>query len=474
MLEGRNMAQPSLKSTETVTASNTSVRKFGMRDKFGYLFGDFGNDFFFILVAAFLMVFYTDIFGIHPAQVGVLFMVARLWDAVADVTWGRFIDTRKAGKNGKFRPWILRMSVPLVVVGILMFIQIPGMSDGFYLAYAYVTYIIWGTLYSTVNIPYGSMASVITADPVERTSLSSWRTLGGQLAGLVINVVGPMILFVNNKPNADRFMLAAFIFGGLAIACYLACYKLTVERITLDETAKPKVSLGKTMKGLVKNKPLITFLIMSLSFMVVFMLIGTVNVYLFKDYFESAQALSLVGLLQACAVFVAMPFVGTLVKKFGKKEVAAAGLLVAAAVYAVLYFLPELSAMQFVGILTVAMIGYGVFNLVVWAFVTDVIDYHEYLTGLREDGTVYSIYSMARKIGQAVAGGIGGIAIGAVGYQAGAAAQTAETLQGIHTLGTLVPAVVLGMVFLMLVFFYPLNKKRTEQLTIDLAAKRKA
>ncbi len=151
------------------------------------------------------------------------------------------------------------------------------------------------------------------------------------------------------------------------------------------------------------------------------MLVGTVNVYLFKDYFGSAQSLAMVGLLQSCAVFVAMPFVGPLVKKFGKKEVASAGLLIAAVVYAVLYFLPGLSAVQFISILTVAMIGYGLFNLVVWAFVTDVIDYHEYLTGLREDGTVYSIYSMARKVGQAVAGGIGGIAIGAVGYHAGAA-----------------------------------------------------
>jgi len=105
-------------------------------------------------------------------------------------------------------------------------------------------------------------------------------------------------------------------------------------------------------------------------------------------------------------------------------------------------------------------------------FVTDVIDYHEYLTGLREDGTVYAIYSMARKIGQAVAGGIGGVAIAAVGYQAGASAQSAETLSGIHTLGTLIPAIVLGAVFLIFVFFYPLNKKRTLQLAEDLAAKR--
>ena len=111
-------------------------------------------------------------------------MVARVWDAFADVTWGRFIDTRKATAKGKFRPWIFRMSFPLVITGILMFVHIPGMSNGFYLAYAYVTYIIWGTLYSTVNIPYGSMASVITADPVERTTLSSWRTLGGTLSRL--------------------------------------------------------------------------------------------------------------------------------------------------------------------------------------------------------------------------------------------------------------------------------------------------
>ena len=173
------MGQPILKETGS---NGKTIRPFGMRDKFGYLFGDFGNDFFFMFVIAFLMVFYTDIFHISAATVGLLFMVARLWDAFADVAWGRFIDTRKTTKNGKFKPWILRMSFPLVITGVLMFVQIPGMSDGFYLAWAFVTYIVWGTLYSTVNIPYGSMASVITDDPVERTTLSTWRTMGAMLA----------------------------------------------------------------------------------------------------------------------------------------------------------------------------------------------------------------------------------------------------------------------------------------------------
>src|SRR6185312_12704860 len=124
-----------------------------------------------------------------------------------------------------------------------------------------------------------------------------------------------------------------------------------------------------------------------------------------------------------------------------------------------------------IAILTVGMFGYQVFNLVVWAFVTDVIDYHEYLTGLREDGTVYSIYSFARKVGQALVGGIGGFAIAAVGYDATREVQTQGALDGIYTLGTLVPAVTYLIVFLILVFLYPLTKQRLNQLTNDLVEK---
>lgn len=447
-------------------------RSFGLRDKIGYLFGDFGNDFFFTLVSSYLMVFYTDVFGISAAVVGVLFLVARLWDAVADVAWGRFIDTRKANPRGKFKPWILRMSLPLVVSGVLMFVQIPGMSNGFYLAYAFVTYILWGTLYSTVNIPYGSMASVITSDPVERTSLSTYRTMGSSLAGLIINAVIPLIIFVDNKAEPNRILLAAVILGILSLACYIACYNLSTERIKVPENTEEKTKLSKTLIGLVKNKPLLWILIASLVFMACYLLISAVNVYLFKDYFGSATALSLVGLIQTVTVFIAMPLVKPLVARFGKKEITSAGLLLSAAVYGLLYFIPGLGVYQFIGIMAVAQFGYAFFNLMIWAFVTDVIDYHEYLTGLREDGTVYSVYSFARKVGQAIAGGLGGFAISAVGYNSNLDVQTPVALHGIHTLATLLPAVIFFLIFLVLVFLYPLNKKRTLQLSMDLKAKR--
>ena len=378
-------------SPSTSKLENKTNRPFGMRDKLGYLFGDFGNDFFFILVSAFLMVYYTDIFHISAELVGTLFFIARLWDAFADFAWGRFIDTRKATKHGKFKPWILRMSFPLVLSGVLMFVKIPGMSDGFYLAWAFVTYIVWGTLYSTVNIPYGSMASVITADPVERTTLSTWRTMGAMLASLIINVLGPLIVFVDNKMDADRMFMAAVLFGVLAIACYIGCYKLSTERIVDQPNTKQNKNFGKTMKGLVKNKPLIWILIASLIFMINMMLIGTVNAYLFKDFFNNTAMLSAIGFVQAAVVLLATPLIKPLVARFGKKELAAAGMALAGATYLLLYFLNDISSLQFVIISAIGMFAMGLFNLVVWAFVTDVIDYHEFLTDMREDATVYSI-----------------------------------------------------------------------------------
>lgn len=449
------------------------MRPFGMKDKLGYLFGDFGNDFFFFLVSSFLMVYYTDVFGISPAFVGTLFLIARLWDAFADVTWGRFIDSRKTGKNGKFKPWIFRMSFPLVISGVLMFLHIPGMSTGFYEAYAFVTYILWGTLYSTVNIPYGSMASVITDDPVQRTTLSTFRTMGSMAAQLIVGAVGPLIVFVDNKANADRFFMAGVLFAILAIACYMACVKLSTERIVI-ETQDKKSNFGKTIKGLMKNKPLVWILVGSLLFMVNMMLIGTVNVYLFKDYFGNAKMLSIVGIVQSVSTFIAIPFATPLVRKYGKKEIASVGMALAAIVYIALFFLPNISATVFVALTAVGMFGFAFFNIVVWAFVTDVIDYHEFLTGLREDGTVYSIYSFARKVGQAIAGGLGGVVIGAIGYNSALTAQPQHVLNGIHTLATLVPAAVYVVIFLILVFLYPLTKKRTIQLSVDLTERRKA
>lgn len=449
-----------------------STRKFGMRDKLGYMFGDFGNDFFFIMASAFLMVFYTDVFGISPALTGVVFLVARLWDAIMDVAVGRFIDSRPAGKNGKFKPWIIRCSPLLVIFGILMFTKIPGMSNQFYLVYAFATYIIWGSLYSTVNIPYGSMASVITGDSVERASLSTFRSVGAALAGVMISTIVPMVVFVNNKADSNRFFVVAVIMAILAMICYTLCYKLSTERITQTKSSSDEVkgNIVDSLKGLGKNRPFLALVTASLVLIFAMLLSGSLNAYLYKDYFQNTAALSLSGFVTILNIVIVAPVIAPLIKKFGKKESASVALLFSSVAYFLLFLMPITNAYAFVVLSFIGNLGYIYFSFMLWAFVTDVIDYQEIITGKREDGTVYSIYSFSRKVGQAIAGVIGGVALQVAGYVK-APHQTAEVALNIKRLATLIPSVAFFIVFLCIAFWYPMTKRKLAQLSKDLEEK---
>ena len=173
------------------------VRPFGIKDKMGYLFGDFGNDFTFILSSSFLLKLYTDIMGVNAAVVGLVMMIARFVDAFTDVAMGRICDRTKPGKNGKFRPWIRRMCGPVAIASFLIYqSSLAGMPMGFKIAYLFVTYILWGSVfYTSINIPYGSMASAISAEPDDRQSLSSFRTMGGMFAGMIISIGVPLVAY---------------------------------------------------------------------------------------------------------------------------------------------------------------------------------------------------------------------------------------------------------------------------------------
>lgn len=451
----------------------TVTRKFGLKDKLGYMFGDLANDFMFILGSAFLMVFYTDIFGINPAIIGTLFMVARLWDAFMDVVAGRFVDSRPTGKDGKFRLLVIRCAPIYLIFSVLMFTKIPGMSNQFYLVYAFATYIIWGSLYSFVVIPYGSMASVITNDSVERASLSTFRNIGASIAATAVTAVVPIVVFVNNKPDGNRFFIITVIMAVIAMICYALFYKLSIERTVIIKPVEKKGNIGASLKALAKNRPFLVLVSASLVLVIAMLLSGSLNNYLYKDYFENTKALSLAGLISVLNVIVVAPAVAPISKKFGKKESASAALLFSAIAYFLLYLFPTKNAFLFVGLNFVANLGYMLFNFMLWAFVTDVIDYQEYRTEIREDGTVYSIYSFARKIGQALAGAVGGVALQLSGYVAKAPQQTAEVAGNIRNLSTLIPAVAYLIVFLILAFGYPMTKEALTEIQAELERRRK-
>jgi GPH family glycoside/pentoside/hexuronide:cation symporter len=450
-----------------------AIRPFGMRDKIGYMFGDLANDLFFIFIASYLMVFYTDIIGISPTAVGLLFLIARGWDAFCDLAVGSFIDSRKPSKLGKFRPFLIRFSLPISLFGLLCFTAFPGLPDRYELMYAYFTYIVYGTLYSFINIPYGSMASVITDQSLERTALSTYRTIGAALANVIISVVVPYFIFgENDVVKSSGFFIAAVLFAVLVNILYYMSFKLTTERITTTHHAESNKAGVQTLKGLLKNRSLLAFVAVSIIMLTVNLLIATITPYLSKDYFHNPKIITYFNLSVIPVALVLLPTIKPLVARFGKKEVASGALVLTVISNILLFMLPVTNPWVYLVFQFISLIGLGYITMLTWAMVADIIDYHELITGKRQEGTVYSIYSFSRKLGQALAGGLGGFTLATIGYVEGAAKQTPEVALRIKQAITLLPACGSLVMILLLVFVYNLSKDRVAKLNIEMMAMR--
>ena len=454
-----------------------SVPAFGMKDKLGYMFGDFGNDFTFILSSSFMLKFYTDVMGVNAAVVGMLMMAARFVDAVTDVTMGQIVDRSKPTKDGKFKPWIKRMCGPVAIASFLLFqTGFSNMSMGFKVSWMVVTYILWGSIfYTSINIPYGSMASAVTADPKERADLSTWRTIGATLAGLAIGVGTPLVAYEvvdgNTVLSGTRMTIIAGVFSVCAIICYLLCFKLVRERIPV-EANNQKLEVGKLIKSLVTNRALLGIIAAAILLLLGMLGMQGMAGYVFPNYYGSASAQSLSSLAGSAVVLViCAPFASKLAAKFGKKELSVASCAFGAAVYLVCLIVRPQNPYMYVVFYTLAFAGLGFFNTVIWAMITDVIDDAEVRNGVREDGTIYSVYSFARKLGQAFSSGMIGALLSVIGYTTETAFDPAVT-SGIFDLSCIIPAVGLAAVALALLFIYPLNKKRVEENCAELAARR--
>ncbi len=457
--------------------TNNSVPAFGMKDKLGYMFGDFGNDFTFILSSSFMLKFYTDVMGVSAFVVGVLMMAARFIDAITDVTMGQIVDRSKPTKDGKFKPWIKRMCGPVAIASFLIYQSgFANMPMGFKIFWMVVTYILWGSIfYTSINIPYGSMASAVTADPKERADLSTWRTIGATLAGLVIGAGTPMVAYEvvngNTVLSGSRMTIIAGVFSVCAIICYLLCFNLVRERIPV-EANNQKLEVGKLLKSLVTNRALLGIIAAAILLLLGMLGMQGMAGYVFPNYYGSASAQSASAIVGSVVVLaICAPFASKLSAKFGKKELSVASCAFGAAVYVVCLILKPQNPYVYVAFYALAYVGLGFFNTVIWAMITDVIDDAEVKNGVREDGTIYSVYSFARKLGQAFSSGMIGGLLSMIGYTQETAFDPAIT-NGIFNLSCIIPAVGLAAVSLALLFIYPLNKKRVEENVAELEKRR--
>jgi len=465
---------------QVATQQPASVRPFGWRDKIGYAFGDLGNDMTFMIQAFFFLVYFTRVIGIDPAHVGALLLGARIIDAFTDIGVGRLIDTIRPARDGKFKPWIRRMAIPVALASALMFQSfIVDWGYGARLAWMIGFYFLWGSIfYTSINIPYGSMASVISDKSEERATLSVWRSTGAQVAFLAVSTFLPPFVFQGSEVNAGRFSLAAIVMAAAAVVFYAVLYFNVEERIQVaPKVAGERQSFGQLMKSLATNQALLAIVVGALLLLLGNLLNGAVQSFLWLDYFGNGALQGVASLAATLPAFLLIPVAGWLTKKFGKTEVGTFGVILYVGMMLLQYFLHTTNPILFIVINSVAMFGLAIFNFLIWAFIIDVIDFQEVRTGERDDATVYAIYSWARKMGQAAAGGLGGFALGFIGYQsskAGEAAvtQTPETIEGIWALATLVPAVFLAGTAVCLLFWYPLKKKQVLENTAILQERR--
>lgn len=455
-----------------------NIRPFGFRDKLGYLFGDFGNDFTFILSTSILMKFYTDVMGLSSALVGVVMMLARFLDAVTDVTMGAIADRSEPTAAGKFKPWILKMALPVAIASFLMYqSSLSGMPYGFRVAYFVITYLLWGSFcYTGINIPYGSMASAISPEPSDRQSLSTYRSMGGTLAGLVIGVGLPVFAYskvtlsdgtVKETLIGSRVTLIAGIFSVLAVVCYLLCYALVRERVQYTPAKAKKRSVRQMALQAIRNRALISIIAASVLMLLAQLTMQNMSAYLFPDYYNNASAQSVSTLLMVLGMLLAAAVAKPLAGRFGKAEVSAVSTLAASMVCFVTFLIKPASVWVYCGLQFFNWLGLGMFSMVSWALITDVIDDAQLRNGIREDGSVYALYSFARKLGQAAASGLSGFFLQRIGYNNNAivqgVAQTQSVKDGIFTIATLLPAVGFGALALVLWFWYPLHKRQVEE-----------
>lgn len=464
----------------TGTGKRTIRKKeFGWRDKAGYLFGDFGNDFTFLLSSGFLLKFYTDVMGVSAAAVGAIMMIARFVDAFTDVAMGRICDRTSYTSKGKFKPWILRMCGPVAIASFLIYQSgLSGLPMWFKIGWLFVTYILWGSVfYTAINIPYGSMASAISAEPGDRQSLSTFRSMGGTLAGLIVGAGVPMLAYKtdsagNTVLDGSSFTTIAGVFSVLAVVCYLICYWLVTERVEFSGKEQQKENnILSMLRQAAGNRALVSIIAASVVMLLAQLTMQSMANYVYPNYYGNTAAQSASTITMVIAMFFAAGLTKPLSTRLGKAEISVISNLLAAAVCFLIFFLRPENVWVYVGLMTLCWFGLGMFSMVNWSLITDVIDYSELKNGIREDGSVYALYSFARKLGQAAAAGVSGGLLTLIGYGEDTAFEP-EVVSGIFNISTLVPAAGFLLLALILWFWYPLHKRQVEENVRALKKKR--
>ena len=405
-----------------IMESKNENAKVPLISKIAYGFGDVGCNFSWMFVSNFLMIFYTDVFGISMAAVSALMLFSRFWDAINDPIVGGLTDKTKT-KWGRYRPWLLIAAPITAVLLIMTFWAHPDWSDRSKVIYMVITYCLLVLGYTCVNIPYGTLCGAMTQDIDERAKINTSRPVSAMVAIGIINIITvPLIGKLGSQSAKTGYLLVAIIYGCIFAACHFFCFAKTKEQVIIPE--KEKISIKVQLRAVMQNRPYILALIGQVLF-------G------FTLYGRTASIFALLtGISMLCMFF------------FNVKETPAA-----------FYTLAGITQFFFSG-----------FNTAIYAIIPDCVEYGEWKTGLRNDGFQYAFVSLGNKIGMAIGTALLAALLGKYGYVANQV-QNPAVLSIMRHSFTTIPGV-LWIVTAIVLFFYRLNKKRYNEIVEDLKKNR--
>lgn len=453
---------------KNVQLDKNGHRKFGMRDCLAYAAGDFGCNMSFALKGT-MLIFWTQFMKIDATLYAMLLLIVQVWDAINDPLIGSMIDAdRRQYKRNKFLTYIWVGSIGLCVAGALCFIPVPNAPYAVKIILYMAGYILWDAFYTVANVPYGSMLSLISDDPADRASLSTWRSVGSMVGNIATMVLIPILIYdASNNLLGQRVFFIALIMGILGYLAFQFMIKNTEIRVSqtvvCNEEA-PKFNVLKSMGNFLKNRAAVGATLAAVGMFLGMQSATTANTVMFQSYFKNAQASGLVMLIGFLPMFLFMPFIRKIVIKWGKKEAAIAGSLISTIGCLLMLILPITPDMKGMAIFMVCMIfnglGNGVYTCISWSLMADAIDWNEYKNGSRDEGVVYSLHSFFRKLSQGVGPSLVLVIMAKLGYDGALGA--AQSAQVALNMRYLVAALYLFSAAVMLIsvwFVYNLDKK---------------
>lgn len=450
--------------TPLVSASSERLRFW---EKLGYGLGDTASHFVWDMVGFWLLFFYTDVYGIPAAAAGTIMLIARFWDMANDPLMG-IISDRTRTRWGKFRPYILFCAVPYAVLAVLTFTT-PDLGETGRIIYAGATYMLLMTAYTVINLPYSSLAAVMTPDTYERAGLNTYRFVCAFIGQLI--VTGLALTLANYFGGGDKakgFQYTVVLFAALSVVFFFITFMTTRERVEAS-TSQPG-SLKEDFGNLFRNRPWIILACVGIVSFVMFAIQNSAIAYYFKYYVGKEESVQLFNVIGTIALIVALPLAKPLAKRFGNRNVFLASSLVSGAFFAALYLPGERDIVAIYILNVLAKMAYAPAVPLLWTMIADSSDYSEWKTGRRATGLYFSAATFAQKAGWGIGAAVAGWVLTVFQYVPNAV-QSATALFGIKLLISVIPGV-LYMSCAVFMFFYPIDRKLTDIMKRDLDARR--